>query len=326
MDTQTILFVLLAVIAAGGLAYAFIEPLLSGEVRAEKRQKMVATVATSRAGRIERATESTRKRQVSDTLKELEARESNRNKLTLEAKLMQAGLKWDKKKFYVFSVVLSFVVAVLLFAISRNPFFGAAGLAIGGVGLPNWILGYMKARRIKAFLHHLPDAIDMIVRGVRAGLPLGLCMQNIAAESPEPIRTEFRTIMESQTLGLPLADACAKLFERVPVPEANFFGIVIQIQAKSGGNLSEILSNLSKVLRDRKKMKQKVQAMSMEAKSSAAIIGSLPFIVGGLVYIVSPKYMDILFTTSTGKVAMIGGAFWMMMGILTMRKMINFDI
>ncbi len=171
----------------------------------------------------------------------------------------------------------------------------------------------------------LPDAVDIIVRGIKAGLPLFDSIKIVAADTPEPLRSEFNAIIETQTIGMPLGDACQRLYERMPVPEANFFGIVIAIQTKSGGNLSEALGNLSKVLRDRKKMKAKIQAMSMEAKASAAIIGALPPIVMLLVYIMTPQYISLLWTHPTGRIMLAGCALWMSMGIFVMKKMINFD-
>jgi tight adherence protein B len=167
--------------------------------------------------------------------------------------------------------------------------------------------------------------VDVIVRGVKAGLPLLDCMKIVAAEAEEPIRTEFKAILDTQAVGMPLGEACGKLYERTPIPEANFFGIVVGIQQKAGGNLSEALGNLSRVLRDRKKMKAKVRAMSQEAKASAAIIGSLPVAVMTLVYLTSPGYISVLFTESLGHLMLAGSAVWMMMGVLVMRKMINFD-
>jgi tight adherence protein B len=165
----------------------------------------------------------------------------------------------------------------------------------------------------------------VIVRGVKAGLPLGDCLRIISAEAQEPVRSEFKTIVESQQIGIPMGDACAKLYDRMPLPEANFFGIVIGIQQRSGGNLSEALGNLSKVLRERKKMKAKIQAMSMEAKASAVIIAALPFSVMLLVYITSPTYIELLWTHPTGRFMMVCCAVWMMMGVFVMKKMINFD-
>jgi len=163
------------------------------------------------------------------------------------------------------------------------------------------------------------------VRGIKAGLPLLDSLKVIALDAVEPAKSEFRAIIETQTIGMPLGDACAKLYERMPLPEANFFGIVISIQQKAGGNLSEALGNLSRVLRERKKMKAKIQAMSMEAKASASIIGALPIAVGALVYLTSPDYISLLWTTDTGRM-MIGGCLvWMSIGVFVMKQMINFD-
>ncbi|NEW90314.1 pilus assembly protein, partial [Rhodopseudomonas sp. WA056] len=194
-----------------------------------------------------------------------------------------------------------------------------------GFGLPRWTLGFLKRRREKKFLAALPDAVDVIVRGIKAGLPLFDSIKVVAADAPEPLRSEFNAIIETQAIGMPLADACARLYERMPLPEANFFGIVIAIQQKSGGNLSEALSNLSKVLRDRKKMAEKIQAMSMEAKASATIIGALPLIVMLLVYLTTPDYISLLWTHPTGRLLLAGSALWMSAGIFVMKKMINFD-
>jgi Flp pilus assembly protein TadB len=203
---------------------------------------------------------------------------------------------------------------------------GALGLAFAaGLGLPRWTLGYLKTRREKAFLKALPDAVDVIVRGIKAGLPLFESIKVVAADAPEPLRGEFLAIIETQAIGMPLGEACARLYERMPVPEANFFGIVIAIQQKSGGNLSEALGNLSKVLRDRKRMAEKIQAMSMEAKASAGIIGSLPPIVMLLVYLSTPEYISLLWTHPTGQLMLVGCVLWMSLGIFVMKRMINFD-
>jgi tight adherence protein B len=213
-----------------------------------------------------------------------------------------------------------------MYVLNENPMMAAAAALIGGFGLPNWMLSFLAKRRVKKFLNAFPDAIDVIIRGVKAGLPLNDCLRVIANETDEPVRSEFRLIIEAQAMGLPVGEAVERLVERIPVPETSFFAIVLSIQEKAGGNLSEALSNLSQVLRDRKKMKAKISAMSSEAKASAGIIGSLPFIVAGLVYVTSPTYIELLWTTTTGTLVLGVSAFWMMIGIFTMRKMINFDI
>jgi tight adherence protein B len=201
-------------------------------------------------------------------------------------------------------------------------------LAVGfaaSAGVPLWLLSFLKKRRETRFLNTFPDAVDVIVRGIKAGLPLMDSLKIITYEAPEPIKSEFRSIVETQTIGMPIGEACSKLYERMPLPEANFFGIVISIQQKAGGNLSEALGNLSKVLRERKKMKAKIRAVSMEAKASAVIIGSLPIAVALLVYITSPDYIELLWTTDFGRLMIACCLVWMSIGVFVMKQMINFD-
>ncbi len=316
--------IVLAAIAAGGLAYVFVYPLLSGEKRAEKRKKALVGEGAPRAGERNRSG-ADRRDQVAQSLKELDQREKSRNTVTIEGRIAQAGLTWTKQRFYVVSAVTGLVLALALFALTTSPFLAAGGLVVGGLGVPRWFLGFRKKRRIGRYLEELPNAIDVIVRGIRSGLPVGDCLRIIASEAQEPVRSEFRYLVEQQTLGLTVAEAVAKLYERVPVPESNFFAIVVGIQQKSGGNLSETLGNLSRVLRERKKMKAKIVAMSMEAKASASIIAALPFIVALLTYITSPTYIELLWITFAGKMMLCVSAVWMTAGILVMKKMINFD-
>jgi tight adherence protein B len=199
-------------------------------------------------------------------------------------------------------------------------------MIIFAVGVPRWLVGFLRNRRMKAFLAEFPNALDVMVRSIKSGLPLNDAIRMISAEGQEPVRTEFKRIVEAQQMGMNIPEACARLYTRIPLSEANFFAIVIAIQAQAGGNLSEALGNLSRVLRDRKKMKAKINAMSMEAKASAAIIGALPFIVSLLVYLTSPEYIMLLFTDSRGHFILGVSLVWMSIGILVMRNMINFDI
>jgi tight adherence protein B len=240
-------------------------------------------------------------------------------------RLAQAGLSWSPRRFLVISGAMGFAVFLIgmLMGIGILPALGIAFTA--GGGLPFWSLSFLKKRREAKFLQAFPDAVDVIVRGIKAGLPLLDSLKLIAAEAQEPVRGEFRSIIETQMIGIPIGEACLKLYEHMPVPEANFFGIVISIQQRAGGNLSEALGNLSRVLRDRKKMKAKIQAMSMEAKASAAIIGALPLAVMMLVYITSPQYISLLWTEPFGRMMLAASAVWMSCGIFVMRRMINFD-
>jgi tight adherence protein B len=266
-----------------------------------------------------------RREQIEGSLRDLEARRLKEKKVPLGTRLTQAGVDWTPQKFVIGSAVTGavFFAAAMMFG---GGLLAAVGMGFaGGFGLPRWVLSYLKKRREKNFLKALPDAVDVIVRGIKAGLPLFESIKVVAADSPEPLRSEFLAIIETQAIGMPLGDACARMYERMPLPEANFFGIVVAIQQKSGGNLSEALGNLSKVLRDRKKMAEKIQAMSMEAKASAGIIGSLPPIVMILVYITTPQYISILWTHPTGQLMLVGCVLWMATGIFVMKKMINFD-
>ncbi|MFL6791795.1 MAG: type II secretion system F family protein [Bradyrhizobium sp.] len=323
MNLQTLALAFLAATTVGGLAWVFVYPMLSGEKKAESRRASIAKPEPI-ARQAERSQRS-RREQVEGSLKELEARRQKDKNVSLSTRLMQAGLDWTPQKFWIMSGVTAIVVFGLVFT-AGGGLLGAAGLAFAaGLGLPRWGLGYLKKRREKAFMKALPDAVDVIVRGIKAGLPLFDSIKVVAADSPEPLRSEFLAIIETQAVGMPLGEACSRLYERMPLPEANFFGIVVSIQQKSGGNLSEALGNLSKVLRDRKKMAEKIQAMSMEAKASAAIIGALPPIVMLLVYISTPDYIALLWTHQTGQLMLVACALWVTIGVLVMKKMINFD-
>jgi tight adherence protein B len=324
-DTLAIAF--LAAVSVGGLFYVFIYPIVSGEAKAEKRRESFSTGAAQRRASERIADVSAnRKKAVADSLKELEEKENASKRVKLPDLIARAGLSLTPERFYMISAGAGAGLAFLTYIFTGNLI--AAGLfaVIGGVGLPRWVLSFLQKRRITKFLTEFPNAIDIIVRGIKSGLPLADCIRIIAAEAQDPLKTEFRAIVEAQTMGLSIGDACARLFKRMPIPEANFFVIVIQIQQKAGGNLSEALGNLSRVLRERKKMKDKVKALSMEAKASAWIIGALPIIVGALVQVSSPGFIAPLFTTELGHIMLLGSAFWMMCGIAVMRQMINFDI
>lgn len=326
MDLNALGFAFLAAVSVGGIAYVFLYPILSGDARAEKRQKAVAGVSTDRlATSNPRQREMNRRDQVAQSLKEIEAREKARHKLTLDARILQAGLTIPKEKFLMICAASGVLTAIVSFIVTKEPLFTLAGLFAGAFGLPFWLLSFLRGKRIDAFVNEFPNAMDVIVRGVKAGLPLGDCLRIIANEASEPVKSEFRMICETQTLGVPLSEAVGRMYERVPVAEANFFGIVIAIQSKAGGNLSEALNNLSRVLRDRKKMKGKIKAMSMEAKASAAIIAALPVVVGAMLSVSTPKYVELLWVTETGKLSLAISAFWMFLGVMVMRKMINFD-
>jgi tight adherence protein B len=320
---ETIALFFLASVAVGGVAWVFVYPILSGERQAEARMANVAKAEP--AARATRGPQKSRRDVVENTLKELDERHKKSKSIPLFVRIAQAGLSWSKQQFFMISAAIG--VVMFLIGWSTGAGLVVAGVlgAVGAFGLPRWMLSYLKKRREAKFLYAFPDAVDIIVRGVKAGLPLLDCLKMITIEAPEPVNSEFRAIVETQAIGMPLGDACGKLYEHMPVPEANFFGIVVSIQQRSGGNLAEALGNLSRVLRDRKKMKAKIQAMSQEAKASAAIIGALPVAVMTMVYITSPSYISLLWTEPLGRVMLAVSVVWMSMGIMVMKKMINFD-
>jgi tight adherence protein B len=320
---QTMALFFLVAVAIGGVAWVFLYPILSGEQHAERRKETVVRTASTVPVRAARNTQKSRREQVEGSIKELENRRAK--SVPLPVKIAQAGLDWSKQRFYITAGVLAVAAFLFGFMVDAGLLIALAMAFIAGVGVPLWLLKFLKSRREAKFLSSFPDAVDIIVRGIKAGLPLLDSMRIITTDAPEPLKSEFRAIIETQTIGIPIGEACAKLYERIPVPEANFFAIVIGIQQKAGGNLSEALGNLSRVLRDRKKMKAKIQAMSMEAKASAMIIACLPLAVMMLVYITSPQYIELLWTHPMGRMMLAACATWMLMGVLVMRKMINFD-
>ncbi len=316
LDQTTLTTYGLAVVAVGCVLFVA-SPYLSGDIKGEKRQAAIQTPRAKRSG--ERVVDAaTRRKQVSDSLKDLDQRGKNK-RVPLEIRIQQAGLEWTRKGYIAVSAISGVVLGLAVFVLQGNAMLAAAATLVGGFGLPSWVLSFKRKRRLAKFTNEFPNAVDIVVRGVKAGLPLGDCLRVIASETPEPLRTEFRRVVEAQAAGLTVTEAVERMAERVPVSESSFFAIVIGIQQKAGGNLTEALSNLSRVIRERKKMRAK-------AKASAGIIGALPFVVGTLVYIVSPDYISLLWTTSTGRMAMGGGLCWMSIGIMIMKKMINFDI
>ncbi|QPC86555.1 pilus assembly protein [Mesorhizobium sp. NBSH29] len=334
IDASTLAFILLAGGSAGAVAYAFLFQSMAHEKQAGKRLATVRRSDTERANvkasRDKVAEVAKRRKGVEDTLKELDnkqkAKDRNIKKPPLRIQLRQAGMRTTVRRFYIYSAISGLVVTFLAFVFGAPLIVLPGALLAGSVGLPRWVISFWRGRRVKAFLEEFPNALDVIIRAVKSGLPLNDGIKLISTDSAEPVRSEFRRIVEAQQVGMSIPEAAMRMGETMPCPEAGFFGIVIQIQQQAGGNLAEALGNLSRVLRDRKKMKAKIQALSMEAKASAAIIGALPFLVGFLVFLTSPAYIMPLFTTSTGNMILGCSLVWMSMGIMVMRKMMNFEV
>lgn len=331
IDQNTLMLMALIAMAAGALIYAVFFNKISNERKQERRVKSIKTNEADRGSRLaaeSRVADAQKRRQSTQaSLKELEekTRAKNPNKKGIKDQMRQAGMQPNMKSFMIYSIVTAVVSSLISFLLSGNLILAGAMIFIGGFGLPRWFVGWKRKKRMNAFLEEFPNAVDVITRGIKAGLPLNDTIGIIATEAKEPVRSEFRKILETQKMGIPMTEAIQKLYTNVPLTEANFFGIVIAIQQSAGGNLSEALGNLSKVLRDRKKMKAKIQAMASEAKASAGIIGILPPAVMALIYLSTPDYIMLLFTTSTGNLILLGALIWMGCGIMIMKQMINFD-
>lgn len=264
-----------------------------------------------------------RRKQIELQLKDAERKE-RKARMTMAAKLKHAGLSLNVRTFWIISGVLGLATAILPLLFGLNPL---VGLGIGfviGFGLPRWVVGFIGKRRMKKFSGEFANATDVIVRGIKSGLPVHDCFKIIAKEAPAPLGPEFQTLVENVSVGLTVNQALDKMYERMPTPELKFFSIVIAIQQKTGGNLAEALSNLSTVLRARRMMGEKIKALSSEAVASAGIIGSLPPAVMILVFVTTPAYMGLMFSDPRGNLMLMGGVFWMAMGVFVMKKMINF--
>ena len=325
MDQQTIL-----AICATGLVVCtgmlFWGDKTSSETKRVRQFSGKSSLSSNIKDRLKVEDSGNRRKQIEETLGKIEERQKSKKKKakTIESRMMQADWSMKPQTFMIMSVVLAVVFGGGTFVMGFPPLASGALAFVMGFGLPRFILNGAITRRQKKFTDHFADAMDIIVRGVRTGLPLGDCLKIIAHESPAPLGDEFRRVVEGESLGIPVEVCLSQLHERMPIPEVSFFATVLNIQKTSGGNLGEALANLSAVLRGRKVLREKIKALSAEAKVSSIIIGSLPIIVMVLVTIASPDYMNDLYKTPTGQRNMMIGAGMMVLGTLMMRKMINF--
>jgi len=318
----------LVMFSAGGLAYALLYTRVSGDTERDKRIEQIRE-RSGRAAVVESRLDGARRRKsIQEGLDELDAKQKAKSKSArppLKTRMEQAGLSWSRRTFFIISACIGLVIFVTTWIFGLPLWADAIFAAFGFLAAPRWLVNFLRKRRLRKFVSEFPNGVDVVVRGIKAGLPLNDCMRIIASEAGEPVRGEFKIVNEEQALGLSLPDAIGRLPDRIPVPEISFFAIVISIQAKAGGNLSEALGNLSRVLRERKKMKDKIFAMSAEARASALIIGLLPLVVVVLLYLSSPGYIGLLFRDPIGNVILAFSTIWAGLGVMVMRKMINFD-
>lgn len=325
LPAGVVAFVLVLFAALGLFGWTLYALLHGPRARLKRRLASVAGAGPDRSKPV-RAGAMLKRRAIQNRLKQVDESRAKKGRSRLCDELMQAGLRIEVPHYLAGNAVGT-LLAGLLYALSPLPPVGIPLAAVLiGIGLPKLVVSILAKRRLAKFTGLFADALDVVVRGIRSGLPLGECINIIGREMDDPLGAEFRLIAEGQKLGLTLQDALERAVERMPTAELRFFAIVLTIQQQTGGNLAETLAKLSEVLRARKRMRDKVKAYSSEAKASAGIIGSLPIAVALLLSVVAPDYIGLLFTTSTGHLMVGIGISVMGAGILVMRQMINFDM
>ena len=330
MDQQLIIVAVLGLVCVGAVGFVAFAP-----TEKDKAKKRVQALEGSKGARRaigsaqEQASNRDRRRKLSDALSKIEDQSKElkkKKRVSLEQRIEQAGLEFTPRQFYIGSLICAVFLTAIGFISGQKLWVTGLLALVGGLGLPNWYVNFARNRRQKKFADEFSNAIDVIVRGVKSGLPVNECIKIIASESPAPVCDEFHVLAEGTKIGLSLEQALGRMQERMPLDEVKFFSIVLLIQQRTGGNLAEALGNLANVLRGRKLMHAKIKALSSEAKASAMIIGALPFLVMGAVKLSSPDYLNPLFTTKEGNFLLIAAGLWMSMGVFVMSKMVQIKV
>ena len=331
----TLLIAVLGFVTIAGIGFAFVGGGGSAETAVKRAQAFGGASEAKRSARktVNReATAEQRRKDIISKLKDAE-RQERKARVTLRSRLQQAGLSGSTTKFWLISLAVAVVAggAVMIFGAGKlnaqtQPLIALGVAFAAGFGLPRWVLGFLAAGRAKTFTAEFANAVDIIVRGIKSGLPVHDCLKIIGRESPAPLGPLFQRLVENVGMGMTLEQGLEKMYESMPTPELRFFTIVVGIQQKTGGNLAEALTNLTTVLRARKMMREKIKALSSEATASAGIIGSLPPGVMMIVSVTTPSYMAPMFSDPRGHMMLLGGALWMSIGVFVMKKMISFKV
>lgn len=294
--------------------------------RMRQRLKDLSAKLTARSTGDDAAEAAARRRLIQGKLRELERDRRQARRDTIRHLLIQSGRGWTLHGYALACLAAGLLVGSIA-RLAGQPL-AVCALAAFGAALfpPRVVLRIVVRRRQEAFIRHFADALDIIVRGVRSGLPAAECLGIVAREAPAPVGPEFMLLIEGQRLGMTLKQTLDRALDRMPIAEVQFFAIVLLIQQQTGGNLAATIEKLAGLLRARKRLRDKIRALSSEAKASAAIIGGLPFLVAGGMSLVRPDYMELLIDERAGRIMAIGALLWMGLGVLVMRKMIRFDI
>jgi tight adherence protein B len=324
-NLMLLLTVATTVVVPAGLTYV-IGQYVGPQARLRSRLAAIGGRGTTRADSAR--PQSDRARQIKTKLKETGHAEGARadRSVALRLRVDRAGLDVSLRSVYLASLLSGLAGVGLYLLLGYALLFSPAVFAVFGIGLPRAVLAHMAKRRQKGFTKHFADAIDVMVRGIRSGLPVSECLAIIARESPEPVATEFKLMIESQRLGMTPKQALERACRRMPTADMKFFAVVLNLQQQTGGNLAETLSGLSAVLRGRKKLADKIRTMSAEARMTASIIGCLPFLLSLVIYALNPNYIMLLWTDPIGNVILYSGLTWMAIGIFIMKQMVSFEV
>ncbi len=326
MNTLQIVIILLILIISLGMFLAF-----SLAQKAQQRARALAVIkggSTHKKNVDKSSVQDQRRAEIARKLKERSEGETRKKKdgLSMSDRIMQAGLKISVKQFWINSLILGLVVAGIAKLAGMSVFVCLMMFITGFLGIPRMILSKLAARRQKKFLEEFADALEAMIRLLKAGMPVSEAIAMVGREFVGPVGEEMSKIYDTQKIGIPLDEACQIATKRMPLTEMQMFATGIAIQAQTGASLSEVLGNLSGVIRARFKLKRKVKSLSSEAKSSAAIIGSLPILVSTGIYFINPDHIMVMFEYPVGKMMMAGAVIWMGLGILSMKIMINFKV
>lgn len=333
LNGSVILIAILGAISAASFAYVFLFQRIESAKKTTSRMSRVKYAETDHvkisAARDRVAEMSKRRRSVQESLKGIEKKqEENTRKASrsIRSLLLFGNIPVSVTMFYVYSGIFALIV-FLVVLLAGAPLWVAGLVTVISAGLvPRLTILYLFNRRMTKFRDEFPNALDVMVRSIRSGLPLNDALELIASDSQEPVKSEFQRVVDSQQVGFTVTEACMRMQQNIPLMEVNFFSIVIGIHAQAGGNLSEALGNLSRVLRERRKLGAKVKSLSSESKASAWIIGLTPIVMGAVLNFASPGYVTVLFTDFRGQIMVAASAVWMLIGILVMRQMVNFKV
>jgi len=291
---------------------AIISSVSSGGAKGEESNKMMAKQKADLARKLKEASN--------------EEKEKRKDRTSIRELMQQAGIEAPVSQFWAGSVIFTVVVGALLMLTHWPGIAKFFILVTAFFGVPKWFLKKKAASRQKKFLKEFADALDAMARLLQAGMPMSEAIAMTSREFHGPLREEMLRVYDNQKIGVAIGEAALMMARRVPLPEVQMFATALQIQSETGSSLSEVLYNLSNVIRARFRLRRKVQALSSEAKSSAAIIGALPLLVMGALWLARPDYIGLLFSKPTGHIMLGGSAFWMSIGVIMMKQMINFRI